>query len=118
MDNETITTSDEIIRNKDHDGLTDNEKIMLSYYLMHKVDMDVLTPKDKKFLNTPMEEICTYCERKYEIPPAISNGQCQTCMSEQGLRYEENMLTPGSNLLGKVALWGFAALIVWGWLSL
>jgi hypothetical protein len=108
----------EKFRNKNLEELTNDEQKLLSYYLMQQVQMDDLTSKDKEFLNTPMEDTCTYCDKTYSIAPAISNGQCHACMSSQGLRYEENMLTPGSNFIGKVFFYGFAALIIWGWLSL
>ena len=118
MNEENENNFYEEIRKKNLEELTNDEQKSLSFYLMHQVQMDDLTSKDKKFLNTPMEDTCTYCDETYRIAPAISNGQCQACMASQGLRYEENMLTPGSNFIGKVFLYGFAALIIWGWLSL
>mgnify|MGYP006118320945 FL=1 len=116
MDSEYLDI--EKIRAKPVDELDQKQKEYLSAHLMTQVQEVDLTSKDKEFLSTRMEHVCTYCGDTYNIEPVICNGQCQKCMMEQGLMYAKNPLTPVSNAFGSAFYWIFGALILWGWLSL
>ena len=109
----------EKIRNLPVEELGKDEKQYLANHLWTQVQEEDLTPKDKKFLSTPIQYECTYCGKTYRIAPAVCNGQCQRCMAEQGLKYEKNPLTPVSNAASALIYWIIGAaiviLIMWGW---